>query len=600
MIKRLFRAFSITNIKKGLKLLKHKGLKAVIYKIRAKMYGPHYDYGKWFEKHKVTAEELEVQRNHKFPFSPTISILVPTYNTPINFLREMIDSVVNQSYSNWQLCIADGSEGNKELEAILEEYAKKDSRIVYNLLDKNRGISENTNGALDIATGDYIGLLDHDDLLTPDALYRVVEALNEDEWDIVYTDEDKITSDLKKVMDPHFKPDFSIDLFRVHNYITHFFVVKKEVLDKAGRFDKTYDGAQDYDIMFRCIENANTIKHVPMILYHWRVHEASTAGNPESKMYAYEAGRLALENHLKRMNIPATVEHTDMWAMYKVTYFTTGNPKLSIVIPNKDHIDDLDKCVKSIYEKSLYENFEFIIVENNSEDSKTFDYYKEMETAHDNFKVVYWKGEFNYSAINNFGVREASGEYILFLNNDTELVSPDGLSQMLGICMRDEVGIVGAKLFFGDDTIQHAGIVLGFGGFAGHVFSGLRREDYGYMLRPRVNGNYSAVTAACMMTKKSVFEEVNGFTEEFVVALNDVDYCLKVRDKKYLVVYCANSEWYHYESKSRGYEDTPEKQARFDGEVALFRSRWIKVLEEGDPYYNKNFPVTIAPFTLPS
>lgn len=585
--------------KKGLRYMKKNGLKGFYIRLRRILTGMDSNYNTWRENHIPTEEELDNQRKTKFSYAPKISVLVPTYNTPKKFLVEMIESVTNQTYSNWQLCIADGSEGNKEVEEILEQYAQKDSRIKYNVLSKNLGIAGNTNGAWDLADGEYMALFDHDDLLTPDALFHVVDALQEEAYDIIYTDEDKVSSNLKKYFDPHFKPDFSIDLFRVHNYITHLFIAKKEVFDKAGRFDSKYDGAQDYDIMFRCIENAKTIKHIHRILYHWRTHKDSTAGNPESKMYAYEAGRLALEDHLKRVEVKAKVEHTNHWAMYNVTYETPGNPLISIIIPNKDHIKDLDKCIKSIINKSTYTNYEFIIVENNSENKETFEYYEEISNKNDNIKVVNWEKGFNYAAINNFGVTNAKGDYYLFLNNDTELISPNGLQEMLGICMRNEVGIVGARLYFEDNTIQHMGIVLGFGGFAGHVFSGARKDDLCYMLRNQVNSNFSAVTAACMLVKKSVFDEIEGFSEEFVVALNDVDFCLKARGKEYLIVCAANSEWYHYESKSRGYEDTPEKKARFDGEVALFQTKWKDVLTQGDPYYNDNFPTTIAPFTLP-
>ena len=586
--KNLFRLFRYI-FKHGFKGIKQKMINAV---------SEEEHYQNWFYRHKATTEQLAEQRAHKFSYEPLISILVPTYNTPLNLLREMIDSVVNQSYQNWQLCIGEGSQGNKKLEAILEEYHNKDSRVVYKILEKNEGISGNTNGALSIAEGEFIGLLDHDDLMEPDALYEIVKELQDNEVDIVYTDEDKVHGDPLVYMDPNFKPDFSMDLFRSHNYITHFFCVRKAIIDEVGGFRSEYDGSQDYDIMFRCIEKARKIRHVAKILYHWRMIAGSTAENPESKMYCYDAGKRAIESHLERIGVGGKVEQTNLWGLYHVIYDTPGNPLLSIVIPNKDHIEDLDKCIRSIMDKSSYKNIEFIIVENNSTEEETFSYYEKIQKEYDCVRVIKWEREFNYSAINNFGVLHAKGEYLLLLNNDTELIDENSLADMLGICMRDEVGIVGAKLLFEDDTVQHAGIVLGIGGFAGHVFSGIGKDDYGYMMRPRINCNYSAVTAACLMTKRSVFEQVGGLSENFAVALNDVDFCLKVREKGYLVVYDAFSLWHHYESKSRGYEDTPEKQERFRGEVKKFQSRWAKILEEGDPYYNKNFPVTIAPFTL--
>lgn len=555
-------------------------------------------YAEWFEENRPSSEELEKERKVIFEKAPLFSIIVPTYKTPIPYLREMIDSVINQTYPNWELCIADGSEGDVAVEAELEKYSKQDKRIKYRLLDKNLGISGNTNAALELATGGYIGLFDHDDILAPNALYEVTKALQEKDYDIIYTDEDKVDGDGKEHMDPNFKPDFSIDLFRSHNYITHFFVVKKRIVDEIGGFRKEFDGSQDYDLMFRCIEKAESIKHIAMILYHWRVHMNSVAGDPSSKMYAYEAGKRAIEEHLKRMGIEATVEHVGLWGMYHVKYKIQGNPLVSIIIPNKDHIDDLKKCIDSLYNINTYKNFEIIIIENNSTKQETFEFYKLLQKEKSNVRVFTWKEGFNYSAINNYGVKEAQGEYLLFLNNDTEEITPDAIEEMLGCCMRDDVGAVGAKLLYEDDTVQHAGVVIGFGGYAGHVNTGIGRNDYGYMVRARINCNYSAVTAACMMTKKSLFNQVGGFDEQFVVACNDVDYCLKLRKLNKWIVFNAFSEWYHYESKSRGYEDTKEKRQRFEGEVEKFRKKWQSVLDEGDPFYNKNFPITQAPFTL--
>lgn len=584
--------------KKTIKYVKKNGFANLKQHIFTRVMHSGKDYEEWFEENRPTSEELDKERKTEFDRKPLISIIVPTYKTPVKYLREMIDSVIDQTYQNWELCIADGSEGDEMVESELEKYSKADSRIKYRLLEKNLGISGNTNGALELATGEYIGLFDHDDILAPNALYEVVKCLQEKDYDIIYTDEDKVDGDGKEHMDPNFKPDFSIDLFRSHNYITHFFVVKKKIVDEIGGFRKEFDGSQDYDLMFRCIERAESIKHIPMILYHWRVHMNSVAGDPSSKMYAYEAGKKAIEEHLKRVGIDATVEHVGLWGMYHVRYKVHGNPLVSIVIPNKDHVGDLKKCIQSLYTVNQYKNFEIIIVENNSEEKETFAYYESLQKEHDNIRVIMWKDGFNYSAINNYGVKETKGEYLLFLNNDTEVITPDAIEEMLGCCMRDDVGAVGAKLLYEDDTVQHAGVVIGFEGYAGHVNTGIGRDDYGYMVRARINCNYSAVTAACMMTKKTLFNEVGGFDEQFVVACNDVDYCLKLRELNKWIVFNAFAEWYHYESKSRGYEDTREKQKRFDGEVEKFRKKWKHVLDQGDPFYNKNFPITQAPFTL--
>lgn len=602
IVKRLINIVkSITprNIVRTIRYVAKNGVSGLKRKILHAVNDPLH-YNDWFKRHRITEDEIQKQKveQSKFEYLPKVSILVPIFNTPIDFLKDMINSVINQSYENWELCLANGSSENEELKSVIDEFCKKDSRIKCNYLKENLGISGNTNGAIEIATGDLIALLDHDDAIEPDALFEVVKAFQGERVDIVYTDEDKANADLSVYMDPNFKPDFSIDLFRSHNYITHFFVVKKDIVDEIGGFRSEYDGSQDYDIMFRAIEKADVIFHVPKVLYHWRMCEGSTADKPESKMYCYEAGRKAIAAHYDRMGIKASVEHTELWGMYHTVYETLGNPLISIIIANKDHIEDLDKCVRSIINKSIYTNFEFIIVENNSEEEKTFTYYDAIQKEFDNIKVIFWKEEFNYAAINNFGVENAAGEYLLLLNNDTELISENALGEMLGICMRDDVGIVGAKLLYADNTVQHAGVVLGFSGYAAHIFNGIARNDYGFMMRARINCNYSAVTGACLMTSRKIYNLVGGLSEEFKVAGNDIDFCLKVRDKGFLVVYNAYSEWYHYESKSRGYEDTPEKKARFENEIELFRKKWGEVVDAGDPYYNSNFEIELGEFAL--
>lgn len=592
------------NFKKMLRYIKKNGCKGLGAKLRWQMNHQDFDeiYGKWLPRHRIGESEMlsQAEEAKALTYQPLISILVPTYKTPIGMFRQMVDSVRAQTYPNWQLCIADGSEDDKALWAELENYHQLDGRIVYRILDKNQGISMNTNAALELAEGEFIGLLDHDDILEPDALFEVVRELQDGRADIVYTDEDKVNENLTVYGDPNFKPDFSIDLLRSHNYITHFLVIRKSIIEAVGAFRPEFDGSQDYDLLLRCVEKAGEIRHVARILYHWRMCDGSTAADPRNKLYCYDAGKRALEEHLDRVGLKGRVDYAGegLWGLYHVTYDVIGNPMVSIVIANKDHTDDLDTCIRSVEEHSTYRNFEIIVVENNSTDAATFSYYESIQATYDNVRVVTWEKEFNYSAINNFGVGFAKGEYILLLNNDTEMLAPTAIEEMLGICMRDDVGIVGAKLLYADDTVQHAGVVIGFGGYAGHVFNGIKNDEYGYMMRAVINCNYSAVTAACLMTKRSIFEQVGGLTESFVVAGNDVDYCLKVRKAGYLVVYSAFSVWHHYESKSRGYEDTPEKQARFEGEVAHFGELWADVLAQGDPYYNKNFPITIAPFTL--
>lgn len=557
-------------------------------------------YHDWFLKHRSAPEKLERQKHMHFVYEPKISILVPVCHTPVNVFQEMLASVTAQTYGNWELCIAGVCGANRALETELWCLPKQDPRIRCRILKKNQGISANTNTALEMASGEFVGLLDHDDILEPDALYEVVHALQDRDTDLVYTDEDKVSSDLTYFTDPNFKPDFSLDLLRSHNYITHFLVIRTSMLKEIGGFRSAFDGAQDYDLLLRCVERTRNIRHVARLLYHWRMGSGSTAQAPENKQYCYEAGRRALQEHLWRMGIKGSVACAEkpLWGFYHTRYETTGNPLISIVIANRDHTKDLERCICSIREKSTYQNFEFIIVENGSIKKNTFTYYEKLCSRWQDVKVVRWKGEFNYSAVNNYGVSHAAGAYVLLLNNDTELIAPDALGEMLGICMRSEVGAVGAKLLYKNGTVQHAGVVIGFDRYAMHVFHGIGREDYGFMMRARVNCNYSAVTGACLMTRRSVFEEVGGLTESLAVAANDVDYCLKVRERGYLVVYSAYAQWYHYESKTRGYEDTPEKVARYEREKDWFRERWADILRDGDPYYNRNFTLDTVPFML--
>ena len=584
------------NIKKGILYLRHYGPKEFWVKLTERFQADDVDYEQWYENHKALPEELEKQKNEKWKRKPLISIVVPVYNTPQVFLRQMIESVQNQSYSEWELCIGNASPENKEMKKILEEY-KNDARIKEVEIPENKGISQNTNRAMEIASGELIGLLDHDDLLAPNALYEIAKAVNEHpDPEVIYTDEDKVTTDLKEHFQPHLKPDFNLDLLRSNNYICHFFVASRDLIKRVGGFRPEFNGAQDYDLILRCTEQAKQIVHIPKILYHWRVHKASTADNPASKMYAFDAGKRAIEEHLVRCRTKGTVQHTKDLGFYRVKYEICGEPLVSIIIPNKDQSEALKKCLDSIREKTSYRNYEIIIVENNSEEPETFAFYKKI--AGEKIKVVTWEGEFNYSAINNFGVRHARGDYLLLLNNDVEIINGDWLTEMLSHCQRKEVGIVGAKLYYPDNTIQHAGIIIGIGGVAGSVFVGLPRAFSGYLHKASIQLDLSAVTAACMLVKRSVFEQVGGLEEKLKVAFNDVDFCLRVREKGYLVVYDPYAELYHYESKTRGAEDTKEKIRRFQTEIEYMRSHWIGLLKKGDPYYNCNLSLTKWDYSL--
>lgn len=582
--------------------LKERGLKVTVQKVKRRLFykfdGKPKEYNQWYKEHRTSDEELAKQRKENFEYEPTFSILVPLYETDEKYLQELIESIKSQTYNKWQLCFSDGSKDSSRLKNIIKSYSDSDERIEF-VAEKNGplGISENTNQALTIAKGEYVVLGDHDDLFTADALYECVKALNQEKYDVIYTDEDKVDKKGKLYYEPNFKPDFNIDLLRSNNYICHMFVASKKLIEKVGMFDDAFDGAQDYDFILRCVEEAESIYHIPKILYHWRSHKASTASKPEAKLYAFEAGKRALEAHYKRVGLKASVESIEEYGFYKTNYEIIGNPKISIVIPNKDHIDDLKKCMDSIDNLSDYRNYEFVIVENNSTAAETFEYYKSIEDR-ENVKILYWDKEFNYSAINNYGVNAADGEYILLLNNDTEIINKDCLTQLLSYCQRDDVGIVGARLYYEDGSIQHAGVVIGFGGIAGHAFVGLYEENGLYMSRTKVVCDYSAVTAACLMVKKDTFERVGGLDESFKVAFNDIDFCMKVRSLGKLVVYNANAKLYHYESKSRGYEDTPEKQERFLGEIERFMDKWPDILKNGDPYYNVNLALDKADFSV--
>ena len=586
------------NIKKGIRYLKHFGLKEFMIRLRERMEPEEVPYGPWYEKYRPTEETLEKQKKHRFQKAYCFSIVVPAFRTPELFLRQMIESVQNQSYENWELCIANASPDDGQMAAVLDEYVRKDPRIIVKNLERNAGIAENSNEALAMAAGDFVGLLDHDDLLAPNALYEMAAALEkDDDIEALYTDEDKVRADLSEHFQPHLKPDYNLDLLRSNNYICHFFVVKRALIEQVGGFRPEYDGAQDYDFIFRCTDAAKKVYHVPEILYHWRTHQASTADNPVSKMYAYEAGKRAIEAHLRARGQAGEVSLKKDLGFYRVTYPLTEKPLVSILIPNKDQKESLKLCIGSIREKTKYENYEIIIIENNSTTKEIFDYYEELKLD-ERIRVVTWEREFNYSAINNFGVKHANGRLLLFLNNDVEVRTDDWMEELVGNCLRPEVGITGVKLLYPDGTIQHAGTVIGIGGIAGHMFVNMPGERSGYLHKASLQMDYSAVTAACMMMKREVFEKIGGFEEQLSVAFNDVDLCLRTNEAGYLVVYDPYVELYHYESKSRGTEDSEEKVRRFQCEIEFMRTRWEKLLKKGDPYYNKNLSLSKWNYSL--
>ena len=575
-----------------------------ILRIRENKKSNQEQYEIWRNKNKY---DLEKQKNTEFSYSPKISIVVPMYKTNMKFFEELINSLKNQTYSKWELCLADGSpEKNKEFEKIIEN----NNKIKYKFLGKNDGISENTNEAIKMATGEYIGFLDHDDTLSENALYEIVNCLNKDKSvDFIYTDEDKLDQNYM-YFDPYFKPDFSPETLECNNYITHFVVVKKDLIDKIGMLDSKYNGAQDFDFVLRATEKSKKIVHIPKVLYHWRVHRESTAFLPDTKPYAFEAGKRAVEAHLNRIGKKANVEESqDVPGAYKINYEIVGNPNVTIIIPNKDNIKLLKRCINSILKLTTYKNYEIFIIENNSIKNTTFKYYKKI-AKNTKIKILNYnkntiidlngerrleldnnensKLEFNYSSLINFGVKNSKSDFILQLNNDTLLLTPNWLEIFIGYAQNKEIGAVGARLYYPDKTIQHAGIILGINGIAGNALVNLPYGKHAYFGIEAITRNVSAVTGACLFCRRNLYEEV-GFMDnkKFKVAFNDVDFCLKLLEKGYRNIYNPYIELIHYESKTRGYEDSPGKIKRFEKETENFRKRWSKLLQN-DPYYNPN------------
>lgn len=550
-----------------------------------------------------TPEERSRQRNEKFSKQIKFSILVPLYNTPENFLREMIDSVVAQTYQNWELCLADGSDKEHNFVGeICGQYCKKDARIVYKKLEKNEGISGNTNACFQMATGNYIGLFDHDDILHPSVLYEYMKVICEKDADYVYCDEATFKNgDIDNMITLHFKSDYAIDTLRANNYICHFSVFDRQLLENTELFRTKFDGSQDHDMILRLTTKAKKVVHVPKLLYYWRSHKGSVASDISAKTYAIEAARGAVSDHLRTQGFEnfQVVSTRAFETIFRIKYEVLGFPKVSIIIANKDHVEDLQRCIHSILNSSTYDNYEIIVVENNSTEEKTFAYYEELKKQN-NIKIVTYEGEFNYSKINNLGVSNAQGEYVLLLNNDTQVISINWIEELLMYAQREDVGAVGAKLYYADRTIQHAGIVIGLGAHrtAGHTHYGVAMENVGYMGKLCYAQDVTAVTGACLMVKKSLYEQVGGLEEAFAVALNDVDFCLKLRKAGYLNVCNPYCELYHFESKSRGLDDKDDRAIRYNKECEQFREKWKDELEKGDPYYNPNFSLDKSDYSL--
>jgi len=590
----IIRNINITNFNKAKSYAKRNGKRALLLRGIEKLKGGSIKYEHWIKNHIATEAELTEQRDHKFEYEPLISILIPTYKTPKHLLVETIDSVLKQSYENWELCIADGDSKEDYINVMLDEYKEKDSRIKIKYLDENKGIAGNTQECYYMSTGDYIGLFDHDDLLEPNALYENVKAINKDKTiDFLYTDEDKINEKSDYRFDPHFKQDFAIDTYRSYNYICHFSVFRKDLMAKIGGFREGFNGSQDYDIILRATEAANNIHHIPKILYSWRVHSGSTAGNPLNKMYCYDSAKKAINDELLRKGIKGEAVDGKFIGSYEINYEIIGEPKVSIIIPSKDNIKKLDTTIKSILSKSSYNNYEIIIVENNSKKEETFKYYDKMQEVYKNVKVITWNSEYNNSSVNNFGAKSTSGEFILFMHDDVEVINDDWLLKLIGLGQRQDVACVGGKLYYKDNTIQHGGIIIGVNGSVGYAHRNMRKYENGYFLRLGVTQNLSAVSGACLLVKRSVFDEVNGFDESFKMKYNDIDFCLRALKLGKVNVWTPAVELYHNKSKKTKYD---EKIIKIDKDT--FKEKHAELLEKGDPYYSPNLTLEKENFTL--
>lgn len=560
-------------------------------------------------------EEAARQRLHKFGREVKFSILMPLYNTPEKFLRQAIESVIDQTYENWELCLADGSDGEHAyVEQVCREYMDRDKqylrprsslycRILYKKLEKNEGISGNTNACLSMASGNYIALFDHDDVLHPSVLYEYMKAICEKGADYIYCDEAtfKGSGTIDDMITLHFKPDYAPDNLRANNYICHFSAFARKLLDGTQLFRSEFDGSQDHDMILRLTSRAKCVVHVPKLLYYWRSHEGSVASDINAKSYAIEAARGAVAAHLssqgfKNFEITSTKAFE---TIFQIKYEILGNPKVSVIIPNRDHLEDLSRCISSIVERSTYDNYEIIVIENNSCRDEVFAYYRKIQ-ENPAIRVITYEGEFNYSRINNLGVAQAKGEYVLLLNNDTSVITPDWIEELLMYAQRSDVGAVGAKLYYEDRTIQHAGVVLGLGAHrtAGHSHYRVSSQNLGYMGRLCYAQNVMAVTGACLMMHKALYEELGGLDEMFAVALNDVDLCIRAWKAGRVNVFTPFAELYHYESASRGTDLEGANAERYEKESALFKERWKELLEQGDPYYNPNFSLDRSDFAL--
>ncbi len=587
-----------TTFLKSKRILQNEGISAFTYKALKKLKNLGQNrYEIWMKKNESQSREELNQELKQLSFQPKVSIVTAVYNPELEHLVSAVESVKNQIYENWELCLADASD-KEEIRSYLKNLEKEDKRFKVKLLPKNISIAGNTNEAINLATGEYLAFMDHDDTLAEFALLEVAKALNRDKnLDLIYSDEDKLSLSGKRI-DPHFKPDWDPDLLNSFNYITHLVVARAELIREVGQLREGFEGAQDYDLILRITERTEKIAHIAKILYHWRLSRTSTAYDISTKNYAIESGKKALEAHLERLKIPGSVETTKYPCLYRIRYEISGEPKISIIVPTKDNSNYLKKCIESILSKSTYKNYEILIIDNASKETEAIAYLKELKNNHQ-IKILEFNEEFNFSKLNNFAAKQARGEYLVLLNNDTEVISPDWLESMLEQAQRDEVGVVGAKLYYPDQTVQHAGVILGMGdGFAGHAFALQPKYSTGYYTRLVAVQNYLAVTAACLMVKTSIYHEVGGFDENLQVAFNDVDFCLKVVEKDYRVVWTPYAELYHKESQTRGYDRNESQKKKFEEESVYSEKKWHKFFSKGDPYFNPNLTLKNTEFFI--
>jgi GT2 family glycosyltransferase len=558
-------------------------------------------YEHWLRDNALRFSDIERMRRYLrlFAYTPTISIVTPVYEPPESYLRIAIESVITQVYPHWELCLANDASPSPYVGAVLDEYAALDPRIKVVQRAENGNISRASNSALALATGEFIALLDHDDALTPDALFEVVAALNADRTiDMIYSDEDKI-DDAGRRRDPFFKPDWAPESFLSRMYTAHLAVLRRSLVEEVGGFRAGFEGSQDYDLVLRVTERTDRIHHIPNVLYHWRIHEASAASGTDVKSYAYESAERALTEALARRGEPGVVHHVDGHpGNYIVRYTIPSHDKVSIVIPTRDHAADLERCLRSIFERSTYPNFEIVILDNGTATSDALAVLQAWETREpQRVRVVRHDVPFNFSHINNVAVEHTTGRFLLFLNNDTAVISADWIEAMVEQAQRPAIGAVGARLLYEDDTIQHAGVILRIGGVAGHGHRFFDADAPGYYYLVKTVNNFSAVTGACMMMRRNVFYEIGGFDEQLAVAFNDVDLCLRVRERGYRVVYVPHAVLYHFESKTRGADDTPEKVARDMRERAFMQKRW-QCAERDDPYYSPHLSLAREDYSI--